>query len=198
MAGFWKYIQSLFQQAEQSNPARPFIHEVIVRGAEHKAALEHWTHTLVCRRLLDWVADQYRLFLTEPDEIDESIDFLNTTSSKGFVIHLDKTNYTLQESTFLLDLLKQRVVEEGYRVQVSDRRIYQQSKWVETAERHYLKPKPEFSSPGIIRQRYGNITILLLLRNDKPFQLQFQATAYRDHLFQEAESFGELMVHLLK
>jgi hypothetical protein len=198
MAGFWKYIQSLFQHAEQSSPARPFIHELIERSADHKQALDHWKHTMVCHRLLGWVVTQYQLYLTKPDETDESIDFLHTPSSKGFVIHLDKTNYTLRESSFLLDLLKERVIQEGYRVQVSDRRIYQKSKWVETAERHYLKPKPEFSSPGIIRQRYGNITILLLLRNDQPFQLQFQSTAYRDHLFQEAEGFGNLMLHLLK
>lgn len=198
MTGFWKYIQSLFQQAEQSNPARPFIHEVIVRSPEEVSALEQWKNTLVCRRLCDWVSDQFHRFSALPDELDEAIDFLHTPSSKGFVIHFDKTNYTRMESVLLLDLLKERVLHQGYRVQVSDRRIYQNNSWVETAERHYLKPKPEFSSPGIIRQRYGNITILLLLRNDKPFQLQFQATAYRDHLFQVADSFEDLMTHLLK
>lgn len=198
MAGFWKYIQSLFQQAEQSNPARPFIHEVIVRSPEEHIALEQWKNTLVCHRLCDWISEQYLRFSTHPDELDDAIDFLNTPSSKGFVIHLNKTNYTRLESVFLLDLFKERVLRQSYRVQVSDRRIYQSASWVETAERHYLKPKPEFSSPGVIRQRFGNITILLLLRNDKPFQLQFQATAYRDRLFQEAESFQDLMAHLVK
>ncbi len=197
MSGLWKYLQSLFRLAEQSSPVQPFIHEVIERSAEERAALENWKLTLVCRRLCDWIGNQYALFGALPDDVDEALDFLDTPSSKGFVIHLHKTNYDRREATHFFDLMKERVLVQGYRVQVSDRRVYQNGPWVETAERHYLKPKPEFGAPGKIRQRFGNITILLLLRNDQPYQLQFQATTYRDHLFLEADSFKDLMGQLV-
>lgn len=192
-----KYLQSLFRQAEHSGPSQPFIHEMIERSKEYRAALEQWKHTLVCRRLSDWIGNQFALAEALPDDVDDGIDFLNTPSSKGFVIHLHKTNYDRREASFFFDLLKERVLAQGYRLQISDRRVYANRPWVETAERHYLKPKPEFGAPGKIRQRFGNITILLLLRNDEPHQLRFQATTYQDHLFLKADSFKELMVQLL-
>ncbi len=192
-----KYLQSLFRQAEQSGPAQPFIHEMIERSPEERAAMEQWKNTLVCRRLGDWIGNQFALAEALPNDVDEALDFLNTPSSKGFVIYFHKTNYDRREAVFFFDLLKERVLAQGYRVQISDRRVYANQSWMETAERHYLKPKPEFGAPGKIRQRYGNITIQLLLRNDQPHQLQFQATTYRDQLFLEADSFKELMGQLL-
>lgn len=193
MSGIWKYLQSLFRQAEHSSPSQPFIHEMIERSPEHRAALEQWKHTIVCRRLCDWVQNQYGLFGALPDDVDEALDFLNTPSSKGFVVHFHKTNYDRREALFFFDFLCEKVIEQGYRTQISDRRVYQNGAWTETAERHYLKPKPEFGAPGKIRQRFGNITIMLVLRNDAPWQIQFQATTYRDHLFLEADRFQDLM-----
>ena len=38
----------------------------------------------------------------------------------------------------------------------------------------------------------GNITIELVLRNDKPHQLRFRATSYNDRLYAEADAFKEL------
>ncbi len=193
MPGLWKYLQSFFQQAERSSPTQPYIHELIERSNAEKQALQQWQHTLVCRQLCQWVGQQYALYDALPNEVDDSLDFLHTPSSKGFVVHWHKTNYTRQEAICFFDLLKERVLSHQYRVQVSDRRIYTRPQWVETIERHYLKPKPEFGEPGKIRQRFGNILIQLILRNDRPWQLQFQANTYRDQLFLEAESFQELM-----
>jgi hypothetical protein len=47
-----------------------------------------------------------------------------------------------------------------------------------------------------LRQRFGNVTIELYLRDDRPYQLRFRATSYRDHLFQEAEPFDTLVQSL--
>lgn len=196
MYGLWKYIRSMFAQAANSHTAQPFIHELIERTGEETAALKQWKEMHVCRKLLDWVSHQYQLFSSLPEEKDDWIDFLHTPSSRGFVLHFFKTNYGRQETMLLFDLFKERVIEAGYRTQISDRRIYRHQHWMETTERHYLKPKPEFGAPGKVRQRYGNITILMIFRDDKPYQLKFQATTYRDHLFLEPDDFGELMVQL--
>ena len=196
MYGLWKYIRSMFAQAANSTPTQPFIHELIERSQEEKASLKLWKDMHVCRKLLDWVQHQYLLYCSLPEENDDWIDFLHTPSSRGFVLHFYKTNYVRQEVLQLFDLFKERVLGTGYRTQISDRRIYQHHDWMETTERHYLKPKPEFGAPGKVRQRYGNITILLILRDDKPYQLKFQATTYRDHLFLDPDDFAELMQQL--
>ncbi len=203
MSHLWKYIQSLFRNSAERErprheaPSSQPLHELIVRSPEELAAMEQWKQTLVCRKLCEWIGHQFALYGSLPNEIDETLDFLDTLSSKGFVVHLYKTNYTRQEAVAFFDMLKERVLAQGYRMQISDRRIYRGHSWLETTERHYLKPRPEFGAPGKIRQRFGNITILLILRNDKPWQLKFQATTYRDHLFLEADNFADLMEELV-
>ena len=197
MADLWDYFKNLFKKASESTPSNPLIHEVIERSEEEKADFLHWKETLVRRRLQAWLSDQYAIFQVLPEDIDESLDFLNTPSSKGFVIYFHQTQYSKRDTLHFLDFLKGQVLQLDYRVQISDRRSYQRSNWVETVERHYLKPKPDFSDPDKFDQQYGNITILLEMRNDQPHQLKFQATVYQDSKYQEGKDFKELMQRLL-
>ncbi|MBP9874679.1 MAG: hypothetical protein KBC60_11580, partial [Haliscomenobacter sp.] len=69
--------------------------------------------------------------------------------------------------------------------------------WAETVQRHYLKPRPQVPDGEKLRQRFGNVTIEVVSRDDKAHQLRFRATAYSDHLFQDAERFEGLMKELL-
>lgn len=197
MADLWDYFKNLFQKAEESSPSRPLIHEVIERSEEEKADYQHWKKTLVCRRLQDWLHDQYAVFRVAPEHIDEGLDFLNTPSSKGFVIHFNKTRYSRRDVTHFFDFLKEQVLALDYRTQVSDLRTYERTGWVETIERHYLKPRPDFMREGKYKQKFGNVMIELELRNDRVHNLRFRATSYQDHLFEEARGFEDLMQQIL-
>jgi hypothetical protein len=197
MPGLWDYIKNLFQQAEESSPSNPLIHELIERSEEEVADYERWKNTLVCRRLMDWLIDQYAIHNVLPEDTDEALDFLDTPSSKGFAIHFHKTNYSKRDIQHLFDILKERVLQLGYRAQISDRRTFNRNDWVETIERHYLKPAPSFGNEGKLNQKYGNVMIELELRNDKVHNLRFRATSYKDHLFREADEFRELMQRLM-
>ncbi len=212
MSEIWDYFKNLFQRAEESSPSQPLIHELIVRSEEDKADYRHWKQTLVCRRLLDWLSDQFAVYLQVPDQVDESIDFLDTPSSKGFVVYFFKTRYSRRDVTWLMDYLKEEVLDLGYRIQVSDTRTYQQKDWVETVERHYLKPRPRRPEnsdaqvtyghptaprPSRSNQEFGNITIEFHLRDDQPHYLKFRANHYRDHKYEEAREFEELMKLIL-
>ena len=206
MPDIWDYFRSLFKKAESSSPSQPLIHEVINRSAEEREDYEYWKGTLVRRRLRDWLNDQYAVFRVAPGDIDEALDFLNTPSSKGFVIYFYKTRYSRRDARHFFDYLKEQMTGIGYRPQVSDLRTYHRPEWVETVERHYLKPRPFFSGDKNHQpdkpaekfdQRYGNVTIELLLRDDQVHHLRFRATTYRDHLFKEAADFKDLMLNLL-
>ena len=198
MADLWEYLKNLFGRADKSSPAHPFIHELIERSEQEQADYERWKKTLVRRRLQGWLADQYAIYSVLPDDIDEALDFLDTPSSKGFVIYFHKTQYSLRDATHFCDFLRERVLSLNYRTQISDTRTYQKAGWVETSERHYLKPRPErLEEQGKMRQQYGNITIELILRDERPFNLKMQATHYRDFQFEEPWDFKELMQHLL-
>ena len=199
MASFWKKIKDIFQSAEESSSINPTIHEVIQRSEEELINYEHWKNSLSSRRLMDWLFNEYVTFLSTPRNIDPAIDFLRTPSSKGFVIHFSKTNYRLGEITHLFDFLKEKVKQLPYRSYVSDTRSYPKNSFVETIHRHYLKPSLKLKIAGEkADQAFGNISIELLLRNDKVVNLKFSATSYRDHLFHEAGDFDDLMNHVLQ
>lgn len=199
MADLWSYVKNLFQRAEESTPAAPTVHEMIERSEADRADQERWRDTLVRRRLTGWLADQYAIFLVQPDNVDRELDFLDTPSSKGFVIHLHRTNYSRRDLLHFLDYLADQVRALGYRTQISDRRVYPVGEAVETVERHYLKPRLSFENTDTRQdQRYGNVTISAVLRDDRPYQLKFQATSYQDRLFNDAADFRELMQIVLR
>lgn len=193
MNELWKQIKSLFSSAEQSSPIRPAVHELIQRSAEEQADYEHWKNTLVCRRLSDWLNQQFALYQTLPNDTDDAIDFLNTSNMKGFVVFFHQTRYSKRDAVHFLDFLKDKIKQLNYRLQLSDVRTYNRPNWVESIQKHYLKPRTFFEEGKKIDQQFGNISIDLVLRNDRPHYLRFSATIYQDHLYQEAQSFEELM-----
>ena len=198
MSDFWKKIKSLFSSVEESSSSNPAVHELIERSEEELKNYTAWKNSLSQRRLMDWLNSEYITYLTSPDNVDQSISFLNTPSSKGFVILFNRTNYNLEEITFLFDLLKEKVLALPYRTYVSDYRTYMKNDKVETVQRHYLKPSLKLKVAGEkAGQAYGNITIELLLRNKKVVNLKFSATSYRDHQFKDASDFDELMRKIL-
>lgn len=197
MSNIWNQIKALFSAAEESSPLQPAIHEVIKRSEKELEDYEFWKNTIVCRRLSDWLGNQFALYQSLPNDTDEAIDFLNTPSMKGFVIHFAQTQYSKRDAVHFLDFLKEKVKILNYRIQLSDVRTYSRPKWVESVQKHYLKPRNVFEEGKKIDQLYGNISIDLVLRNDQPYHLKLSATSYTDHLYQEAKTFGELMSALM-
>ena len=200
MASFWNKITALFDAAENSGPSDPAVHELIERDAEELADYVRWRKTLARRRLLDWITDQYALFRARR-ATDQGISFLDTASSKGFVIHFYELQYSPQEINHFFHYLKERILTLDYRTQISDRRVFSRKDWVETQQRHYLKPrtrKQRATAParGGIDQKFGNITVESELRDDRPWNLRLRATTYQDSLYGDPESFGALLMAL--
>lgn len=193
MGDWWDDIRGLFQKAESSSPSHPAIHEMIERSSDEKVDFQHWKETIVRRRLQDWLFDQYAIFQALPHETDETLDFLSTPSSKGFAIHFSMTRYSQRDVQHYFDFLKERVLAQNYRIQISDRRTYNRKEWIETVERHYLKPRQKKQESQKLRQGFGNITIEHVKRDELSHLLKFRATIYRDHQFEDARGFRELM-----
>lgn len=194
MANIWQQIRGLFQAAEASSPSQPAIHRLIERSQEEQQDYDFWKDTLVCDRLMNWISSQYAIYLVDEEAIDEGLDFLNTPSSKGFAVHFYRTQYSNRDVIHLLDHLKNRVQASlNYRKQISDMRTYNRPNWVESTQRHYLKPRLNFESDQALDQQFGNILIELVFRNDKPYQLKFQTTTYSDRQFAKAGTFKDLM-----
>ncbi len=197
MSNFWQNLFRLGQQAESSSPTQPAIHELIQRSEEELADYESWKESFVLRRLLDWLSDQYAIHRVAPADVDTTLDFLNTPSSKGFVIHFHDTQYSRREATHFFDYLKDRVKTFNYRRQLSDTRTYARENWVETLEKHYLKPRHDYQEGELLDQQFGNILIELEIRDNKVHNLRFRATYYRDRNFHPPRDFKDLMQGVL-
>lgn len=188
---FWDQIKDIFRAAESSSPTSPTIHELIERSEEDVAAYERWKNTSGPKRLLDWLTNQYRRHLDELST-DDTLGFLTTPSSKGFVVYFREMNYTREEITHFFHYLRERVLTLDYRPDISDRRIFPRRDWVETQERHYLKPRVDFSDVKM-NQAFGNVMIEFELRNDVPHNLRLRATVYSDAMYETGGSFGGLL-----
>lgn len=203
MSDFWNYIKNIFSAAEESSAQQPLVHELIKRSEEDLKDYQQWKNSLACRRLFDWIHDQYAAYLIGPNKTDEAIDFLRTPSAKGFVIYFRKMKYSRLEIQHFFDLLKEKVKALGYRSYVSDTKIYPKGKWVENTQRHYLKPRAsfEFTAEDELKkmaQQFGNINIEMCIRDEEVWHLKFSATSYNDRMYEKAVDFGDLILALLQ
>lgn len=87
-----------------------------------------------------------------------------------------------------LDELRDRVLELGYRPQMSDVRISTEGT---LRERHYLKPEPV--AAAVQDQRYGNILLEVWGPQDGARHLKVLATTYQDRNYSVARSGDELL-----
>lgn len=165
----------------------------IVRTAAEQEATQAWVNSPACAALKQWLREQYQLFLHPDAEWAEQVDFLDTPSSKGFVLHLSKMEHPTQDLLHFFDHLKDQVLSLDYKSYTSDVRQVRRGPWQELVQRHYLKPRSTLNEAGLIRQRFGNITIELSARGGQWHQLRFQATGYADRLYQEVWDFEYLM-----
>ncbi len=199
MNTIWNYVKGLFNTLEESSPSKPYLHETIERTAAEQAAYEKWKLQLGNCEILNWLHTEQVQHSINPAETNDDIEFISTSSLKGFVMKFGKQKFPRTEIIHLFDLLKDRVRELGYTLYMSDLRTYQRNQTIETIQRHYLKPRlriKDFPAQKL-SQQFGNITIQLVERNEKITHLKFNATKYRDHLYQEADAFEDLITALL-
>ncbi|WP_051049925.1 hypothetical protein [Nafulsella turpanensis] len=98
---------------------------------------------------------------------------------------------------FLFDYLRDQVLQLDYRLQNTDRHIRDRGTYVQTTEKHYLKPNSPLHQK-LNNQRYGNILLEHVLIDQQPSYLKLLVNVYSDHLFTEALSFDDLLSKLFR
>lgn len=197
MTNIWDYFKNFFREGELSSASRPIFNEVLERSDDEKAAYENWKGSLPCRRFFDLLAAQFAIFQSNPAGVDPAVTFLQSDASKGFALHFDRLDFNRQDTSHFFDLLREKMLAMPYRPQLSNVRTWSEKDWALTVERHYLKPRNNWEEGKVIDQFFGNVTIELTLRNDRPHLLTFRATAYADRLYAQPRDFHELMQAIL-
>ena len=193
MSDLWNYFKNIFGKSGKSSAANPFTHEVIALSDKELSAYEQWKSSDRKTEILEYVHRQYGNQLITDSNLDRGIDFLNTPSSKGFVIHCTIVKFKPKDLRHFFFYLHDCIKSIHYRAYLSDRRTYEKNGKLEMVERHYLKPPIMKEFVDKVDQKFGNITIELVTINQVMTSLKFQATSYNDHLYAEAERFEGLM-----
>lgn len=204
MSFFDKIIEQVFGK-HQVDSNIPLISEEIKRSEAYKSAYFRWLNEGKYKWLLQKVYQGYEL--KKKGEVDDlQIHILSSSGANGFAV-----SYSLlmeeKDLQFLLDYLKERVLQLDYKSYSSDRRIFDRKEYVEAIEKHYLKPittkvVPENAhyhpnNKEIFDQIYGNIIIEYISIDDKPSFLRIMRHYYSDFLYMPARPFDELVGHLL-
>lgn len=198
--GWFDFIKNKLQKdaRKASEHHLPLVHEPLERKVGELEAYEAWCEGPQRQRMLDFIDHQYSLSLKEQGD-GAMFRIMLGTHSNGFMLRYP-TGISESDFNHLFDFLKERMRTLGYVVYTSDRRIYNRPEYVETIDRHYLKPsiksKMRMEQPEKFGQLYGNVHIELYKVDERPTHIRFMCHNYQDHKFEEALDFQDLISRL--
>jgi hypothetical protein len=189
---FDKIFSKLFPN--QSNDKQPLVHELITRNTKDTLAYEQWLHQGLHLKKIEQIKKAYNLkqnrLVSQPD-----IHLFQSSAANGFAISYDES-FSEKEMQFLFDYLKEKVISMNYRLTNSDRKITDKNLYVETIEKHFLKPPLDIESSQS-DQQYGNILLEYALTNDQPSYLKVMAFTYSDRAYNQPLRFDDFINTLL-
>lgn len=193
MSFFDNVVGKLFGK---QSPKTAFIHEVMSRSDKETAVYEDWKRTENFENL---ISDVERGYYLKKQGIASSMEIhlLESKYSNGFAITFND-EFTEENFQHVFDYLKERGLEQGYKLAQADRRILDKDTYEETIEKWYLKPNGDDLGTGIADQKFGNILIEKVAIDRKPSYLKLMANVYQDRLYTEAKPFSELIELIFK
>lgn len=193
MSFFDNVVGKLFGK---QSPKTAFIHEVMSRSDKEIEAYEAWKRTEDFECV---ISDVERGYYLKKQGILSSMEvhLLESKYSNGFAITFNE-EFTDENFQHVFDYLKERGLEQGYKLAQADRRILDKDTYEETIEKWYLKPNGEDLGTGIADQKFGNILIEKVSIDRKPNYLKLMANVYQDRLYTEAKPFSELIELIFK
>ncbi len=199
MAAFWEQIKKVFSKAEQTNEKKSaaVIHERIERPEDERAAYENWKKSVQKERILQFSRLEYRKEAASEDNyVGSSFYTINKPAAQGFILNFNESMFTPFEFQYYFDYLKEKTLELDYKLYSSDVRIFNRPDYVETIERHYMKPKYRINENHLFVQQYGNVMITQVKKDNKPVYLQLMCNRYQDRKYTPPEDFDHFIQHL--
>ncbi|TAD99928.1 MAG: hypothetical protein EAZ97_07470 [Bacteroidetes bacterium] len=191
------FFDQIFEQLFPSGKPNLPIEEKINRSELDKNAYFRWLNEGRYRFFLDKIKKAYWL-KKENLTSDIEIHLLKINGSNGFAITYSDW-FGQKDFQFLFDFFKEKMQNLSYQHYTSNRLIYDKEKYVETVEKHYLKPPinlPENNKPS--DQKYGNVLIEHISINKKPSYIKLMANYYEDQHHQKPLPFDDLVKELFE
>lgn len=189
MSFFDQLINKIFPQGKKDII---LTNEVLKRSKTEYQTYQDWVQSDESKFILDNIFRAYHLKKTDIKH-PIPIALFQSEYANGFAI-ANCSSLLNSDYKMLLEHFKKQVLALGYRQSGSNRKVTAQQNRVITKEHYYLKPPIQTEPP--IDQRFGNISIELILHDDKPHFLKLMASIYSDRLYSEALDFNDLVEQL--
>lgn len=170
--------------------------ELIRRSDRFQEAYREWKMDPNCSGMLEDFHHQYKV--KKYHSIQTSLVSLYHTEKASGVHFGYDDKYGPLEFEFLFDLIKERTLPLKYLPYVSDRIIYERPKFLETVQKHYLKPNYTQNTGSKAHQLYGNILVEHILIDDKPSALKILATTYSDSKYYDPLPFEQYLEEIFR
>ncbi|MFA0962909.1 hypothetical protein AB9P05_13985 [Roseivirga sp. BDSF3-8] len=183
------YIDDILSRLfPRKNRHASVVHEVIRRSEDYMGRYREWVDTGAGL----WMQEMGKAYYYKQAGIGHQLEvhLLHSPYANGFAVFFQE-EVARQQARFILDQLRDRVLNSGYRLAQSDRRVTERDNKVKEVEKHYLKP-PLSNQSDDIDQLYGNVAIELIFVNNRADHLKLTASVYSDRLYKEAKPFDEL------
>lgn len=188
-------FDEIWEQLFPDQPNRPpvAVKETLVRSASYMQQFVEWKSSEQPMALIREVEKAYYYKKNQMNGFYQ-VHLLQSAAANGFALsyhpQIGETNFR-----FLFDYWRDRMLHLGYRLRNTDRHTREMPAYIQTTEKHYLKP-PSRLKDLPINQLYGNVLLEHVQINRQPSYLKVQVNIYADHLYTEALSFDELAEHL--
>jgi hypothetical protein len=188
-------IKKLFGQPlseNQSIHSEPFIIDLgrIQRSEKELEAYYEWKH----KHASDLIFEFKQNSLFSRQNLTERLNFvwLNTSTANGFQLDLSEAKTPLEHHWYGLELLKERIVIQGYITTHSEYSVTEKLNEIHKREWYYLKTPHHYriGNPPF-EQRFGNIQ--LELNEASKTKLKLTATTYSDRNYHQPLPFDQLI-----
>jgi hypothetical protein len=167
------------------------------RSEHYKTAFRKWLHAQV---YLNWTGHFFKSYHYLKASLPHKyrVSILEEKGYHGVILYFDP-EIGAANFSFLFDLLKERVQQQGYMLHSADNHTVRHDRYTETSERYLLTP-PASDVPGsdLCNQLYGNVQLDFVKVNKHPGYIRFATNSYTDSYFSKPLPFDMLLEQVLQ
>ncbi len=194
MTYFKDIFDNLFPQKLADN--KVVLNDIIDRSEAYTERYHNWLAESA-KKCFEEIETGYQEKLLKKENSEVNVHLLHSKYSNGIAISYDENIHSKEEFSFIFDEIADKISRlEEYKKVNSDFIIKEKKTFIETKEKHYLKPIITKNDP-IADQQFGNILIEHILIDDKPNHIKLMANVYSDSLYKEPKQFENLISIIL-
>jgi len=176
-----------------NNDKEPLVSGKLERSVAFQSEYERWKESSILNSVLGDLQIAYNNSNAH-GAYNPAFHVYNSKQANGFFFNT-QMRFTDEIYSYILEYFKDRVLDLGYSIYTSDRKLSDKENGVQQVDRHYLKPALTDTQPPI-DQKYGNVLIELFTLNEEVQYLKVMVSVYSDRNYSVPKPFLEFIEFL--